>query len=280
MTERRVALIGDPVVHSVSPAMQAAAFEAAGLPWRYEALTVSEARLGEAWQRLRADGALAGLNVTIPHKERVASLVDRLEGDAARWRTVNTVRFDGEVAVGVSTDGAGFITALRAVDPAPRRRAVILGTGGAARAVAAALRELDSAVLVLGRNAGAGARLVAELGVAFVSWNSEDASPLRDALAGADLLVHATPVGTGDPSASPIPDHVELDPAVTVADLVYRPRRTALLRLAQERGCRTVEGVEMLIEQGALSFQTWTGLAAPVAAMRLAAHAALNGQAG
>jgi shikimate dehydrogenase len=280
MKGRRVALIGDPVVHSVSPAMQRAAFAAASLPWRFEAVTVPEDRLDDAWRRLRAEDDLAGLNVTIPHKERIAPLLDRLEGDAARWHTVNTVRFEGDLAVGVSTDGLGFITALRAADPGAREHAVVLGTGGAARAVAAALREEGSVVLVLGRNVVAGARLAGELGASFEHWTTKDAAPLRHALTGADLLVNATPVGTGDPSACPIPDEVELEPTITVVDLVYRPRRTALLRRAKDRGCRTMEGVEMLIEQGALSFEAWTGLAAPVPAMRAAAHAALNGQAG
>jgi shikimate dehydrogenase len=280
VTERRIALLGDPVVHSVSPAMQRAAFDAAGLRWRYETVTVPEGRLEDAWHRLRADEDLAGLNVTIPHKERIAPLLDRLEGAAARWRTVNTVAFLGGTSIGLSTDGAGFLAALGAADPSPRTRAVVLGAGGAARAVAAALREKGSAVVVLGRNAGAGGRLAEELGVSFEPWNTADPASLRRALAGADLLVNATPIGTGDPTSCPVPDDVKLEPTVTVVDLVYRPRRTALLRRAQDRGCRTVEGVEMLIEQGALSFQAWTGLAAPLPAMRAAAHVALNGQAG
>jgi shikimate dehydrogenase len=274
----RVLLIGDPVGHSVSPAMQRAAFQAAGLDWRYEAVRISAGNLGRSWARLRTDPALAGLNVTIPHKEAVIPLLDRVDPGAQASGSVNAVAFESGRAVGHSTDGVGFLSALARVDGRARRRAVVLGTGGAARAVAAALRELGSHVTVVGRNSAAGKRLANDLGVAFTPLGSSDA--LEGALDGADLLANATPVGTGDPEASPLPPDVELQPETTVFDLVYRPRRTALLERAAATGCRTVEGIEMLIEQGARSFELWTALAAPVEAMRAAANAALNGRAG
>ena len=288
MTGRRsVLLIGDPVGHSVSPAMHRAAFAAAGLDgWTYRAKRVSPARLAETWQELRAeahggDRPVAGLNVTIPHKEAVVALVDELTPRARTTGSVNTVVVDREGrATGDSTDGAGFMAALARADGRERRRAVVMGTGGAARAVAAALRGAGSAVLVLGRNAGAGERMATDLDVTFEPWPPGGDGPLRRALDGADLLANATPVGAGDPSVSPLPHGVVLDPGITVFDLVYRPRRTALLERAAAAGCTVVEGIEMLIEQGARSFQLWTGLAAPVDAMRSAAYRALDGQAG
>ncbi len=274
---RTVALIGDPVSRSVSPAMQRAAFDAAALDWTYEPVRVSRDELPDAWPRLRDERA--GLNVTIPLKEAVIPLLDRLAPDARAAGSVNTVVLGGIEAVGDSTDGAGFLAALERGDARARRRAVILGTGGAARAVASALRSVGSNVHVLGRNPDAGARIATDLDVGFERWSPPEAGPLAAALDGADLLVNATPVGAGDPTASPVPDDVPLHPRVTVFDLVYRPRRTALLERAARQGCVIVEGIEMLIEQGARSFELWTGLPAPVGRMREAAYGALDGKA-
>jgi shikimate dehydrogenase len=271
---RTVALIGDPVAHSVSPAMQRAAFAAAGLDWSYVPIRVGRDELDDAWPGLVAD--LAGLNVTIPLKEAVIPLLDRLQPAARAAVSVNTVMLGGIETVGDSTDGAGFLAALEHADPRPRRRAVILGTGGAARAVAAALRGVGSEVRVLGRNVGAGARLADDVaGACFEPWEGA-AAPLTDALDGADVLVNATPIGTGDPATSPVPGSVRLEPSTTVFDLVYRPRRTALLDGAAACGCVIVGGIEMLVEQGARSFELWTGLRAPVGRMREAAYRALD----
>jgi shikimate dehydrogenase len=283
---RSVLLLGDPVAHSVSPPMQRAAFAAAGLVgWTYEARRVRPAELPDAWHRLGAggDGAVAGLNVTIPLKEAVVALVDDLAPEARAAGSVNTVVFDrSRRTIGDSTDGAGFMAALARVDARDRRRAVILGTGGAARAVAAALRNAGSEVLILGRRPAAGRRIANDLGVSFERWESRDARSLRRALLDADLLANATPVGSvaGDPGASPIPADVNIDPTVTVFDLVYRPRRTALLARAAAAGCLVVEGIEMLVEQGARSFERWTTVPAPVDVMRAAAYRALDGQVG
>lgn len=284
----RVLLIGDPVAHSVSPAMQNAAFRAADLDWTYEAVTVACDGLAGVWTSIETDPSVVGLNVTIPLKEAVVPHLARVETHEG---SVNTIVFDffdadaggaggsGRVAVGHSTDGAGFLAALRRVDGRPRRRAVVLGTGGAARAAAAALRGDGSEVTVLGRNHERGRRLASDLGVGFELWERDApgaAELLERHLDGADLLANATPVGTGDAGASPLPGGVRLPAEVTVFDLVYRPRRTALLRQAAEQGCRTVEGIEMLIEQGARSFSLWTGRAAPTDVMRDAAYAALG----
>jgi shikimate dehydrogenase len=286
---RAVLLIGDPVGHSVSPAMQRAAFAATGLEgWTYEARRTPPGRLEATWRELRTppgrvagDGSLAGMNVTIPHKEAVMALVDEVAPHARRAGSVNTVVMDGSGrAIGDSTDGAGFLAALRLVDGRPRRRAVVLGTGGAARAVAAALRGVGSAVLVLGRNPAAGERIAKDLDVTFEPWTPGHDGLLRRALRGADLVANATPVGADDPAESPLPETVVPDPGTTVFDLVYRPRRTRLLEQAAAAGCAVVEGIEMLIEQGARSFQMWTGLAAPVDVMRAAAYRALDGQVG
>jgi shikimate dehydrogenase len=195
---------------------------------------------------------------------------------------VNTVVFSEGYAVGHSTDGAGFLAALRRAGMGRVGRAVVLGTGGAARAVAAALADEGTAVLVMGRNRGAGHRLAADLArdsgpPGTIAFALADPGAIARALPAANLLVNATSVG-GWPEAatSPLPRDVRLEPPLSVVDLVYRPRRTVLLARAASAGCTVVEGVEMLIEQGARSFEIWTGRPAPVEAMRAAAYRALE----
>lgn len=271
-----VALIGDPVAQSVSPEMQRAAFAALGLDLDYVAVRVPLQELPATWPRLAA--SFRGLNVTRPLKQAVIPYLDGLSEEARRARSVNTVRFTGGRAEGHSTDGAGFLAALRRAGVGRVGRALVLGTGGAARAVVAALRSEGAVVRVSGRNRRAGQRLANELGARYVPL---DTRALSTAVAMADLLVNATPVGSWpDVTASPLPDAVQLHPGLTVFDLVYRPRRTALLDRAARAGCRTVEGIEMLVEQGARSFELWTGLPAPLEVMRRAALRALRAEGG
>ncbi len=260
-----IALIGDPVAHSVSPAMHRAGFAATGLDLEYVAVLVAGGRLGAAWPRLRAEHA--GLNVTRPLKEEVVPLLDELAPGARRAGSVNTVAFADGRAVGHSTDGPGFLAALDRGGGSRPRRVVLLGAGGAARSVLAAIE--DAEVSVWARDPAAARRLSGARALAH--------RELVDAVARADLLVNATPVGQApDAEASPLPGDVPLHAGLTVFDLVYRPRVTRLLRRAAAAECRTVEGVDMLVEQGARSFEIWTGRPAPAAVMREAAVAALD----
>jgi shikimate dehydrogenase len=280
--QRAVALIGDPVAHSVSPAMHRAAFAAAGLDLGYFPVTVRREELIDAFPRLRR--TYLGMNVTAPLKEAVIPLLDTLSPAAARAGSVNTVLFADGGAQGMSTDGEGFVAALwnglrgggEGNDGGEfPSGALVLGTGGAARAVAAALLSEGTRVVVCGRNAEAGDRMASDLGVPFVP--AHPGALVRE-LARAELLVNATPVGgPADAGAHPLLDSATLHPGLIVFDLVYRPRRTALLARAEAAGCRTVEGVEMLIEQAARSFEIWTGRpTAPVKVMREAACRALE----
>ena len=275
------AVIGDPVAHSVSPPMQRAAFGAAGIEATYVAERVSAAALAATWPELLR--RLSGWSVTRPLKEAAIALVDHLAPEAERCGSVNTVVVHGTRTAGHSTDGAGFLAALSRVRPGPARRAVILGTGGATRAVAAALAGTGATVLLVGRNAAAGRSVAADLsarGSAVTFAGGRGA--LAGALDGADLVVNATPMGDPSmPGTSPIPDGLALEalePRPLVFDLVYRPRRTRLLEQAAAAGCPTVEGIEMLIGQGAASFELWTGLPAPVEIMRAAAYRAVDEQ--
>ena len=284
---RHFAVIGDPVAHSVSPPMQREAFRASGIDADYAAHRVGADELAPAWGALRE--RFEGMNVTRPLKQIAAQLVDDVAPSAAASGTVNTVVRAGERTVGESTDGDGFLAALRRDRPEPVGRAVILGTGGATRAVAAALAAGGAAVDIVGRNGSAGERLAAELtsrlppGATGTITHAGGPDLLAALLPGADLLVNATPLGDPTmPGSSPLPDDVRLEalePRPVVFDLIYRPRRTPLLRRAAAAGCPLVEGIEMLIEQGAGSFELWTGLVAPVEAMRAAAYAAVDADA-
>lgn len=265
-----VALIGDPVAESASPAMQNAAFRAAGLPLEYVTRRVSRDELARVFPLLGSTHL--GLNVTTPLKEAVIPLLDEVAPDALSARSVNTVVFHAGRAVGISTDGEGFLRALRRSAPELRpRTALVIGTGGAARAVIAALVRDGVEVKISGRDRTAGARLARELDAGFVA--GED---LERALGEVDLLVSAVPAAAWAGPTPPLPSGATLRPPLVVFDLVYRPRRTPLLERATAAGCATVEGIEMLIEQGALSFTAWTGLDPDIPVMREAAYRAVD----
>lgn len=273
------AVIGDPVAHSVSPPMQQAAFAACGIDATYVAERVPLSFLPEVWPELAR--RLSGWNVTRPLKEAALGLVDAVGPEAAACGSVNTVIRDGDRTTGRSTDGEGFLAALSRVRSGPVARAVILGTGGATRAVAAALHGSGARVELVGRNEASGRAIAADLtarGSPVVFAGGPDR--LAELLPGAELVVNATPLGDPSmPGRSPIPDDVALDalePRPVVFDLVYRPRRTPLLETAAAAECPTVEGIEMLIEQGARSFELWTGVPAPADVMRAAAYRALD----
>lgn len=267
------AVIGDPIRHSLSPALHNAAFRAAGLDWVFVAFAVPAGGARDALAAVRAL-RLGGLSVTMPHKHDVARACDALTDDAAALESVNCVvpRLDGSL-LGDSTDGEGFVRALReAGHDASGLDALVLGAGGAARAVAVALGRAGSRVQIAARRveaAAAAATLVA--GATTVDWSERG-----DAAAAAALVVNATPIGMGDEAGIPLPVD-GLGPHHVVADLVYHPLATPLLRAARARGSATVDGLGMLVHQAALAFERWTGLPAPVPAMADAARTALRG---
>ena len=267
MSLGRIALVGDPVSGSVSPAMQNAAFRDRGLRFEYETLCVPRGELAARFASIAEQ--FIGLNVTIPHKEEAARLVDVLEPAARLSGSVNTVIFRNGRAFGDSTDGQGFLRALRrATRDRELRNALVVGTGGAARAVAAALVGDGIAVRVAGRDREAATRLARDIeGV-----ESAGIDDLDLALDDSDLLVSAVPSSAWAEGSLP---EVPLGPQLVVFDLAYRPRLTPLLERAASEGSTVIEGIEMLIEQGALSFLLWTGVDAPRAVMRAAAYDAL-----
>jgi shikimate dehydrogenase len=272
-------VLGHPVGHSLSPAMHNAAIDALGLDWVYLALPVPAEGLATVVQGLEAIGC-RGLNVTIPHKQAVAGLCRRLSPLAERVGAVNTlVPLEGGGWLGTNTDVEGFLTPLRG-QSWQGRQALVLGNGGSARAVVAALVELELATItVVGRRPEALAAFAADCS----SWAPRLGTctldrPLEPLLASADLVVNTTPVGMNSDQCPLSPGQLAvLRPMATVYDLIYVPRPTQLLRQAAARGCSTIDGLTMLVHQGAASLRLWSGRSdVPVAAMAAAAEAALR----
>jgi shikimate dehydrogenase len=262
---RLAGVIGDPVRHSLSPRLHNAAYRALGLDWVYVAFAVPDGGAADALAAVRVLG-LAGLSVTMPHKTAVAGLCDTRSPAAEALRSVNTVTPgpDGRLA-GDSTDGAGFLRSLTdAGADAAGRHALVLGSGGAARAVVFALAQEGARVTVAARRAPAAADAAALADGVGVSWDDR-----ADAAAAADLIVNATPIGMAGDPALPLPPEV-LGPGHVVADLVYEPRETPLLTAARARGALVVPGLGMLVHQAALQVELWTGRTAPIDAMRAA----------
>jgi shikimate dehydrogenase len=265
-------IIGSPVDHSLSPAMHNAAFAACGLDWCYVAFEVPAGGAAGALDAVRALG-LAGLSVTMPHKDDVAALVDERSATVEALGAANTVVVapDGRLR-GESTDGDGLLDTLRldhGIDPAGMV-AVVLGAGGAARAVVRALAGAGCReVVVVNRTASSG-----EAAAALAGGRGRAGGP--DDVGRADLLVQATPLGMGEDGTLPV-DPRRLRAGQVVTDLVYHPLRTPLLLAAAAQGCRTVDGLGMLVHQGARQLELWTGLDPPRDVMRDAAEAALAG---
>lgn len=266
---RVAAVIGAPVRHSRSPAIHNAAFAAAGLDWVYLAFEVAPGQATAALDAVRTLG-LAGLSVTMPHKADVALAVDELTPAAAALGAVNCVtNHDGRL-VGDTTDGGGFLDGLAddtGLDVGGRRVAVV-GAGGAGRAVVEACGAAGAAeIVVVNRSPERAARAV-EVGHGRATVG-EPAD-----LARAELVVNATSVGMGADTSLPFdPDLV--DPGAVVVDLVYEPLRTPLLAALTDRGVTAVNGLSMLVHQAARAFHQWTGVEAPLDAMRSAARAGL-----
>jgi len=264
---RVCAVIGWPVRHSASPAIHNAAFAAAGLDWVFVACEVPAGQ-GEAAVRAAGTLGLAGLSVTMPHKEAAARALDAASEAARRLGAVNTVAFTSEGAYGDNTDGDGLVDFLRhdaGLDPAGRRF-LVLGAGGAARAAVLALAQAGAASVTVWAR-------VPERAAAAASLAGPAGRPgSLDEADSCDAVVNATPVGmAGVAGPDLLVDEDRLGPGQLVVDLVYYPPDTALLRAARRRGARAANGLGMLVRQAARAFELWTAEPAPLAAMAEAA---------
>lgn len=273
---RVAGVIGHPVAHSLSPVIHNAAFAACGLDWVYLAFDVPPGLGGDAVRSVRALG-LAGLSVTMPHKEDAAAAVDRLSADAATLGAVNTVVADGDELVGENTDGQGFIDSLRldhGVEP-EGRRCVVVGAGGAARAVVLALARAGAGEVAIVNRTPERAERAAAIGGRRATAVAPAA--VAAAVGRADLVVNATPLGMAGVAAGHLPvDPSWLAAGQIVVDLVYRPLATPLLEAAAARGATPIDGLGMLVHQAAHQLRRWAGVEPPLEDMAKAARDALR----
>jgi shikimate dehydrogenase len=279
-TSRICGVIGDPIAHSMSPVMHNAAFDKLGLNYLYVPFRVKKEELGKAIAGVRALN-IRGLNVTIPHKVTVIPLLDKLDLLAQRIGAVNTIVNDDGVLTGYNTDTTGFLQTLleRGVEPRGKN-VVILGAGGASRAISLILAERGSNLIILNRTLDKAKEYASRISQVFkkevkaLELNKEN---LAKVLAKADILVNATSVGMS-PNSNETPVSPDLlKPSLTVFDIVYNPIKTRLLREAEAAGAKTISGVDMLVWQGALAFELWTGAKAPVKLMKETAIKGLQG---
>ncbi len=270
----RLGVIGDPVEHSISPAMQQPALDAMGIPATYERWHTPLDQLPARIESLRASDVI-GANVTVPHKEHVFTLVDEISDLARRAGAVNTITNRDGRLYGDNTDVFGLSRSLQRHDDALSGcHAVVLGAGGAARAVVLSLESVGaSRISVLNRTLDRAERLRDDLAPAPVEAITFDTVDASDALRSAHLVINATALGWKRGETPLTIDQVaSLRPETLVVDITYRD--TDLLEAARSHGLRTLDGLEMLVFQGARSLEIWTGVTPPVEIMMAAALAA------
>jgi len=274
-------IIGDPIEHTMSPAMHNAAFKALGLNFVYIPFKVKSVELRKAVEGIRGLN-LRGVNVTIPHKVAVMPLLDRIDPLAERIGAVNTIVNDGGILTGYNTDAAGFLQTLHDRNVATDgKKVVLLGAGGAARALGHVLTMEKAKLTILNRKQELSwaEDLAARLSRNYkTEVKALELTPenLKKAMTAADLLVNATSLGMSpEIEATPVPAEL-LSANLTVFDIVYNPLPTRLLREAKTAGAQTIDGLEMLVRQGAASFEIWTALKPPVDEMRTAALSLLQ----
>ncbi len=266
----RLAVLGYPVSHSRSPAMQTAALAELGLAarWSYEAIEVVPERFAALVASLPDDG-FAGVNVTVPHKVAALAVADEASSAARAVGAANVLSFERGAVAAENTDAPGIAAAIR--EPLDGRRALVLGAGGSARAAVWALREAGAEVAIHNRTASKAESLATELGV--------DLAP--EPTADYDLILNATTLGLAQANERPaVPEDLKALPfdadaingRQVVVDLVYGSHETALASCARERGARVIDGLEVLVHQGAASLRIWTGLDPPIETMRRAAR--------
>jgi shikimate dehydrogenase len=275
-----VACFGQPVDENPTGVMQEAAFAALGLNWRYLTVEVAPAALADAMAGVRAFG-MRGINLTIPHKVAVIPLLDEITPEAALIGAVNTVRREGNRLIGENTDGKGFLRGVRqdaGVEPRGKL-AIVLGAGGAARAIVTELALAGCReVVVVNRSRARGEALATELArktgaaIRFEPWVGVYAVPPE-----AGLLVNATSIGLyPDVEAVPAVDLSCAAGELLVCDAVFNPPETGLLAMARQQGLATLDGLSMLVYQGVIGFELWTGLKAPEGVMKRALQGALG----
>ncbi len=286
---RLCAVLGSPIRHSASPAMHNAAFAALGLNWRYLAFEVEPKNLRAAIEGARAMN-FAGLNLTVPHKLLVVDMVDELDASAKTWGAVNTIRFEVQSpkskvqsqpvevrAVGFNTDADAIVSSLREDLQIELRgkKVLLLGAGGAGRTAALKLAaEKVAELFLINRTASKAEEIAAEIKKQFPSVKASVGYPKAEV----DLILNATSLGLKPEDSSPLDEkQFSLNQTRAVYDMIYQPAETKLLAAAKKSGCKTANGIGMLVHQGAKAFEIWTGQPAPVAVMRRAVEGSVYG---
>jgi shikimate dehydrogenase len=266
-------VIGDPIEHTLSPIMHNAAFEALNLDYVFLAFKVKPPEVANAVAGMRALN-IRGLNVTMPHKSTVMNFLDRIDLSAQIIKSVNTILNKESTLFGFNTDGAGALKALRENGVEPKgKKVLLLGAGGAARAIAYTMAKEADELAVLNRTVKPAkelARLLEKTANKKIAAGSLAPAEIQHNIQDADILINATSVGMKPKlDESPVPPKF-LRRNLAVMDIVYNPLETKLAKDAQAAGAKVVSGVEMLIFQGAASFEIWTGKSAPFEVMRKA----------
>lgn len=271
-------VIGNPIRHSKSPIMMNRAFRETGINGAYAAFHVTSERLPDFAAGVRAMG-IRGVNVTIPHKLDIMSLLDEIDAGAEAIGAVNTIVNDDGRLIGYNTDGIGYVRSLKeeAEPELAGKRIVVLGAGGAARGIVYALsKENPERITIVNRSV----ERAEELAKAFRSQADIEAAAadsLKEASRLADIVINTTSVGMYPNTEDTPIDGAWLQPGAVASDLIYNPLKTAFLQQAERQGCRVHGGLGMFIYQGAYAFEYWTGRPAPVEAMRETVLESLQG---
>lgn len=275
---RILGIFGHPITHSLSPKMQNAALKAAGLEreFIYLAFNIVPNDLEKALEALKVLGA-KGVNVTIPHKEAVIPYLDELDAHAEAVQAVNVIVHDQGKLIGYNTDGVGFIRSLKedaGIGP-KGKKILVLGAGGAAKAVSIALASAGAGkIAIVNRTMERALSLAEKLSVwgekpLTYDFSDKYLDNLKEEIIKSEIIVNTTSVGLYPPELSLLTDFQELiHPGQLVADIIYNPKETLLLKQAKRKGCKILSGSGMLVYQGAEAFRLWTGLDAPVKIMR------------
>ena len=274
-------IIGDPIEHTMSPVMHNTAFKTLGLDYAYIPFKVKSLELRKAIEGIRGLN-LRGVNVTIPHKVAVMQLLDRIDPMAEKIGAINTIVNDSGILTGYNTDAAGFLQTLRekGIEPA-EKMVMLLGAGGAGRSISNILAAEGAKLVVLNRKQKLAsvedlARRLTDFYGADIKVRELTNENLKKAIQDVDIMVNATSLGMRpDDDQTPVPADL-LHANMTVFDIIYNPRPTRLLREAKAAGARIIDGVEMLVQQGAVSFEKWTGVKAPVDVMRKSVESLLQ----
>ncbi|MDR0797275.1 MAG: shikimate dehydrogenase [Nitrososphaerota archaeon] len=267
------AVIGDPIEHSLSPVIQNAVFNALNIDGIYTAFRVKSSDVANALAGMRALG-ISGLNVTMPHKEKVIANLDWIDEPAKFLNSVNTIHHKDGKLLGYSTDGIGALKALKANGADPHnKRVLMLGAGRTARAIAYSIIQEAEELVVLNRTVSEAKKLSETLKHKFnkkINFGSLSPEVIREKIRDTDILLNTTPTGMEPNINQSLVASNNLKSNLTVMDIVYSPYETQLIKDAKAAGSKVVSGVEMLIYQGAAAFEIWTDKQAPVQVMRKA----------